>query len=107
MSAQPGRRRTLRSVLGSETGSARSLFFNRFWVTTAIAVTVLGVALDDRGITLLGILVAGAAGVTWGWNRVSLSRLRYSSALAERRLFPGDVTELRIEIVNDKPLPVP
>jgi uncharacterized protein (DUF58 family) len=107
MSAQPGKRRSLRSVLGSGNGSSRSLFFNRFWVTTAIAVSVLGVALDDRGITLLGILVAGSAGVTWGWNRVSLSRLRYSCTIAERRHFPGDATEVRVEIVNDKPLPVP
>ena len=107
MNAAPGPWRALRSLLGGDVGSARSLFFNRLWVFGALAVSILGIAIDDRGITLLGMLVALAEGVTWGWNRVTLARLRYTRTVNVDRLFPGDRAEIRIEIVNDKPFPIP
>lgn len=107
MNAAPGPWRALRNRVGQGAGSARSLFFNRLWVFGALTVSILGIAIDDRGMTLLGMLVAIAAGVTWGWNRATLARLRYTRTVDGDRLFPGDRTELRIEIANDKPFPVP
>lgn len=95
----------LRDRLG--TGATRSIFFSRVWIVSAAVATAIGVVAGNRGITLLGVLVCASAAVTWGWNRATLARLTYTRALANRRLFPGDVTELRIELYNDKPFPVP
>jgi uncharacterized protein (DUF58 family) len=107
MSGAPGPWRALRTWFSQGDGSARSLFFNRLWIFAALTVGLTGVAMNDRGIALLGVLVSLAAAVAWGWNRATLARVRYTRSIDRDRLFPGDRAELRIEIVNDKPFPVP
>lgn len=107
MNAPPGPWRALHERLTRGGGSTRSLFFNRLWISSAVAVATVGMAIDDRGLTLLGVLVMVTAAIAWGWNRAMPARLRYSRTLGSERFFPGDRTELRIEIVNDKPLPIP
>jgi uncharacterized protein (DUF58 family) len=88
-------------------GGARSLFFNRMWIYSALIVIAAGAALRDRGLVTLGALVTVAALVTASWNRASLERLRYTRTVSADRFFPCDRAELVIELYNDKPLPVP
>jgi len=107
MSAERSVGRDLVGWFRRATGSERSIFFSRFWIVSAVAVVLLGVVADERGITMTGVFVGGAAAVTWAWNRATLAGLRYTRSFASDRLFPGDVVEMTISIVNEKPLPVP
>jgi uncharacterized protein (DUF58 family) len=59
------------------------------------------------GIVILLGLVFGAAGLAALWSRVSLSGVRCRRRVREGRLFPGESTELTLEIFNRKPLPLP
>jgi uncharacterized protein (DUF58 family) len=88
-------------------GTARSLFFNRLWIAGATLAAVVGAAIEDRAIALVGILTLAAAAVTWGWNRLAVVGLDFACALGASRVYPGDEVELRIELANNKPVPVP
>lgn len=55
---------------------------------------------------LLGILLALVSGVTALWDRYALSNVTYTRRLGTARMFVGEETELCIEVVNAKPLPL-
>lgn len=55
---------------------------------------------------LLGVLLALVAGVTALWDRYALSGLTYTRRLGTARMFVGEETDLWIEVVNAKPLPL-
>lgn len=57
-------------------------------------------------VVLLG-LILGAAVLAKTWTRLSLVRVSCKRTVRERRLFPGDQTELSLEVANRKPLPLP
>jgi uncharacterized protein (DUF58 family) len=61
----------------------------------------------QTGIVILLGLVFGAAGLAAIWSRVSLAGVRCQRFIHERRLFPGEATELTLQIINRKPLPLP
>ena len=101
------RLRSLRLAGAGPGGSTRSLFINRIGLWLAILLGVLGAAVGNRGLLLLGALVLFAAAVTAVWNRLSLTRLEYSRHLSSDRYFSGESGQLTIEIFNNKPVPVP
>ena len=57
-------------------------------------------------VVLLG-LILGAAVLSKTWTRLSLVRVSCKRTVRERRLFPGDQTELSLEVANRKPVPLP
>jgi len=57
-------------------------------------------------VVLLG-LVLSAAGLARLWSRLSLVGVSCQRLLSERRVFPGEYIELRLRLVNRKPLPLP
>ena len=57
-------------------------------------------------VALLG-LVLGAAVLAQIWTRLSLVRVSCRRTVRERRLFPGDRTEVSLEVANRKLLPLP
>jgi len=57
-------------------------------------------------VVLLG-LVLGAALLAKTWTRLSLVRVSCKRTIREHRLFPGDRTELKLEVTNRKPVPIP
>ncbi len=59
------------------------------------------------GIVIFLGLVFSAAGLAALWSRVSLAGVRCQRLIQERRLFPGESTELTLQIINRKPLPLP
>jgi len=61
----------------------------------------------QAGIVILLGLVISAAGLARLWSRVSLAGVRCRRRVREGRLFPGESTELKLEIFNRKPLPLP
>jgi uncharacterized protein (DUF58 family) len=61
----------------------------------------------QEGIVILLGLVFSAAGLAGLWSRVSLTRVHCRRLIRERRLFPGESTEVTLEIYNRKLLPLP
>lgn len=57
-------------------------------------------------VTLLGLALA-AAGLTRLWSRLSLTGVSCQRLLSERRVFPGDYIELKLQLSNRKLLPLP
>ncbi len=57
-------------------------------------------------VILLG-LIFSAAGVAALWSRISLVGVRCRREIRERRLFPGESTELVLQVMNRKPVPLP
>ncbi len=72
-----------------------------FW-----AILLLAAWKGHIGIVILTAIIFSAAGVAALWSRVSLVRVRCLRSVGERRLFPGERTELIVKIVNRKLLPL-
>jgi uncharacterized protein (DUF58 family) len=85
---------------------ARSLFFNSIWLWSAALLILLGAALAERSLALLGLLTLVTAGGAWLWARYALSRVVYSRTLESDRIFPGEQVAMRVSIVNRKLLPL-
>ncbi len=71
------------------------------------ALTVLGVILRQDLLLLTSVLLWLVVGVATFWARYSLVALTYRRHLGATRLYLGEETDLRIEIINAKPLPLP
>jgi uncharacterized protein (DUF58 family) len=61
----------------------------------------------QAGLVILLGLVVSAAGLAGLWSRVALAGVRARRSVRESRLFPGESTEVTLEIFNRKPLPLP
>src|SRR5512135_349810 len=73
-----------------------------FW-----AILLLAAWKSQAGIVILVGLVFSTAGLAALWSRVSLAGVRCRRSVGERRLFPGESTELILKIINRKLLPLP
>jgi uncharacterized protein (DUF58 family) len=74
------------------------------WLTVlAFAASLL---LRNPVLFLLSVLLALVAGVTALWDRYALASVTYMRELGATRLFVGEETDISIEIVNAKPLPL-
>jgi len=74
------------------------------WLT-ALAL-LASVLLRSPPLFLLAALLGLAAGVTALWHRYALAGVAYTRRLGATHLFVGEETDLQIEIVNAKPLPL-
>jgi len=57
-------------------------------------------------VIFLGIVLC-ASGLSGLWSRASLRRVYCARLIRERRLFPGEATELTLQVTNRKLLPLP
>lgn len=71
------------------------------------ALTLLSVLLRQELLLLISVLLWLVAGAATLWARYALVALTYRRHLGATRLYWGEETELRVEIVNAKPLPLP
>ena len=71
------------------------------------AVTLLSVILRQELLLLISVLLWLVAGAARLWARYCLVALTYRRHLGVTRLHWGEETDLRLEIVNAKPLPLP
>lgn len=67
---------------------------------------LLGAALAERSLALLGLLILVTAAGAWLWARYALSHVAYTRALDTDRIFPGEQVSMRVSIVNRKLLPL-
>lgn len=70
------------------------------------ALALLSLVLRSPLLFLLASLLALVTGASALWERYCLSGVSYARRLGAERLFCGESTELWIEIVNAKPLPL-
>ena len=74
------------------------------WLTFILFAASL--ALRNPLLFLLSVLLTLLAGVTSLWDRYALSGVTYTRQLGTARMFVGEETDLWIEVVNAKPLPL-
>lgn len=79
---------------------------NARWLPAAVALVAAGVVAASFWLLSLGIGVLVAGAVAWAWAQLALVRIDYRRELATPRVFAGDEVELRIALVNDKPIPL-
>lgn len=72
----------------------------------AALVVVVGLALRNNLLVFLGILLALVVLTSWLWGKYCLRAVSYTRRLASSRLGFGEQTDLWIEVVNAKPLPL-
>ena len=85
---------------------ARSLFFNSIWLWSSGFLILLGAALAERSLALLGLLTLVTAGGAWLWARYALSHVAYTRTLDADRIFPGEQISMRVSVINRKFLPL-
>ncbi|MCX6026030.1 MAG: DUF58 domain-containing protein [Chloroflexi bacterium] len=72
----------------------------------AALVVVVGLALRNHLLVFLGILLGLVVATSWMWGKYCLRAVSYTRHLASLRLGFGEQTDLWIEVVNAKPLPL-
>lgn len=83
-----------------------SLLFSNAGILLVLLVFILAAWFGQVPIAILAGLVIATIGTAKLWSYLSLKRVRYERFLSERRLFPGEATELKVRITNRKPLPM-
>jgi len=70
-------------------------------------VALASVIWRNEDLFLTSVLLALVATAAWLWSRYCLAEVSYVRHFGTRRLYLGEETDLRVEIVNAKPLPLP
>ena len=78
-----------------------------FWWTLVFVILLTSVIFRSNFLFLISLLLALVGGVSLVWARYCLAGVTYRRRLGTLRLFYGEETEMDIEIVNAKPLPLP
>jgi len=78
----------------------------KFWWPLTIGLAVVSILLRQNLLFLLSLLLALMGGASLLWARVCLSGVTYQRRFGSARLFYGEETDLFIEVVNAKPLPL-
>jgi uncharacterized protein (DUF58 family) len=76
-----------------------------WWLFIGLVVLVSG-AMRHNLLLLVGLLLALIGGAAHLWARYCLAGVSYRRRFAKMRLFYGEETDLIIEIVNAKPMPL-
>lgn len=90
-----------RFVDWGEDGRARPL------LVAALALAVIGAALRQPPLALLGVFVALVVGLTALWRRYGLRAVRYRRSFSRTRAFPGEEILIELTVENAKLLPLP
>ena len=79
---------------------------NWFWWVVAGSLALLGAWMRNELLFLLSLFLALTGAVSQLWARVCLSQVSYHRQLGSKRLFAGEETDLFIQVINAKPLPL-
>ncbi len=78
-----------------------------YWLSVAGILLIIGLLLHQVTLVLISLLLFLMKAVTKLWERYCLTRVEYCRTLSAHRVFFGDEIELKVEIANRKPLPLP
>ncbi len=70
-------------------------------------ILVLAAWNGQAPIVILTSLLLSSAGLAKLWSHLSLARISCNRQLSERRVFPGERVNVKFQIANRKPLPLP
>ncbi|MEM7116786.1 MAG: DUF58 domain-containing protein [Chloroflexota bacterium] len=76
------------------------------WWTSIILVLLLSALLGQNTLLLIGLLLSLVGGASHIWARYCLYGVTYQRRFGKNKLFIGEETELSMEVVNAKPLPL-
>ena len=79
---------------------------SRFGITLLVLTLLLSVAVRNATLFLLDVILLFIAFTAWLWGRYCLTGVSYVRRFDSDRLFFGEETDLWIEVVNAKPLPL-
>jgi uncharacterized protein (DUF58 family) len=78
----------------------------RIWWLAALSVVVVGAVQTNRLLLLTGLLLALIGAAAWIWARHCLAGVTYRRRFGSTHVFFGEETDLFLEAVNAKPLPL-
>lgn len=85
---------------------AKTTQFTDAWFVLAFVVTVAGLLTHRPALVLIAALLLTVVPISWLWNYLSLTGIRYTRTFSEQRAFVGEVIRLTTVLTNRKPLPV-
>jgi uncharacterized protein (DUF58 family) len=89
------------------TSQAAGYLLNWPGLLAMAALLVLAAWNGQAPIVVLTSLLFSSAGLAKLWSHLSLSRISCRRQLSERRVFPGEKVNVKLQIANRKPLPLP
>ena len=89
------------------TSQAAGYLLNWPGLLAMAAILVLAAWNGQAPIVVLTSLLFSSAGLAKLWSHLSLSRISCRRQLSERRVFPGERINVKLQIANRKPLPLP
>ncbi len=84
----------------------RDVQLGRFWLRTALAVMFLGMIFRNEFLLGGGLCTLAFVAISWVWERIGMSALRYRRTISESRAFLGETITLTLEVRNQKPVPM-
>lgn len=76
------------------------------WFPILLAAFFLGAFTHNGWLVTLSVVSAVFIGIALLWNRHALDQVNYRRRIRYRRGFPGEKTDLRLDVENNKRLPV-
>jgi len=80
--------------------------FSDAWIILGVLLSIIGVAGNNGFFTAAGVALWIFAGLSWLWNRLSLTGLYYEREMSEVRAFEGESIALTLRVRNQKLLPL-
>lgn len=77
------------------------------WIVASLLTVIVGVAVDEIVIALIGAAVFVAGWLARFWARAALERLEVTQSLSDAHSFVGETVMYELRIVNRKLLPLP
>lgn len=77
------------------------------WWTVVVVLALISIVLHHNLLFLMSLLLALVGGTSALWARYCLVGVAYKRRFGATRLFHGEETEMSVDIVNAKPLPLP
>jgi uncharacterized protein (DUF58 family) len=89
------------------TSQAAGYLLNWPGLLAMAGILVLAAWNGQASIVVLTSLLFSSAGLAKLWSHLSLARVSCRRQLSERRVFPGEKINVKLQVANRKPLPLP
>jgi uncharacterized protein (DUF58 family) len=83
------------------------VWLSKVWLQLPLFLAFLGIIVGSAPLVGLAMFLLAAGALASYWSRHALDRVSYTRHIPESRGFPGDVLQITLRLVNDKPLPLP
>ncbi len=84
----------------------RDVQIGQFWLRTALGLLLLGMIFSSQFLLGSGLCTLAFVAVSWAWEGLAMTALRYRRSISETRAFLGETVTLTQEVRNQKPAPL-